>query len=182
MTGTDCRGEEHEVKFTWSVRSGRVQVLYNSKDITSLGTFMQNTLSMPNCIENAGNGFLSRGLTVGSDTRSYGSASSTGNTTGSASTGTIRGRSFIPKIPILTRDASNESTSQDSVSSKRSARSNSPSAPTFIEFTWHTTAKHQITIRAHISPPPGYQQYDLLIDGRPFTNLPTAYGKTSIRF
>ena len=180
MTGTDCRGEEHEVKFTWSVRSGRVQVVYNSKDITSLGSFLQNASSLTSHSDQGGHIGVPRTFTSGSDARSHGSASSTGNTTGSASTSQNRGRSFVPKIPILTRDMSNETNSQDSVNSKRSARSNSPSAPSFIEFTWLTSAQHQITIRAHLSPPPGYHQYDLLIDGRSFLSLPTAYGTYSL--
>lgn len=180
LVGTDCLGEEHEVKLTWSVRSGRVQVLYNSRDITSLGTFMQNAPS-----GNHGNSFgfggLPKVLSAGSDTLSHGSGSSIGNASASTGKKQSRGRSLIPKIPLLSRDVSNESNSQDSTSSKksassrRSARSASPSAPSFIEFTWRTSAHHSLTIRAHVSASPGYQQYELLVDGRSFLSLPTAY-------
>lgn len=159
---------------TWSIRSGRVQVMYNSKDITSLGTFSQHTPSRSNSggVESS----FFRLYASGSDQKSNGSASSAGN----SSPGVSRGRSFFPKVPMLSRNSSSESTSQESSNSKnskRSMRSSSPSAPSFIEFSWRTSTDHKITIHAHVTEPPGYNQYELLIDGKSFESLPTAYGE-----
>mmetsp|Transcript_7131 Transcript_7131/g.9259 ORF Transcript_7131/g.9259 Transcript_7131/m.9259 type:complete len:728 (-) Transcript_7131:122-2305(-) len=172
LTGEDCKGENHEVILTWSIRSGRVQVMYNSKDITSLGTFSQHTPSRSNSggVESS----FFRLYAPGSDQKSNGSASSAGN----SSPGVSRGRSFFPKVPMLSRNSSSESTSQESSNSKnskRSMRSSSPSAPSFIEFSWRTSTDHKITIHAHVTEPPGYNQYELLIDGKSFESLPTAY-------
>ena len=184
LTGTDCRGEEHEVVLIWSVRSGRVQVICNQKDITKLGSFTHtqegdgNVTAQNGASSSSNNMNHAGGMPRRHSNSELASHNINSNTSTDVNAPVTRGRkSFtIPSIPKLSRNGSNETNSQDSVNSRRSTRSSSPSAPSFIEFSWRTATHHTITVRAHVQcPPAGYHQYDLLIDGRSFLSLPTAH-------
>ena len=52
---------------------------------------------------------------------------------------------------------------------------NSTASPImFVEFSWRCGTGQMIRIRCHSSPPPdGSRQYELFIDGQPFSSLPT---------